>query len=236
MNTPLHRIALFLLLSLLSIATHAADAVNHSGGDGSLAIEIVYTAHTEPDIKKIKSFCTRQGIPVSAIYQWKNRALLFGRISHARDHQQQLQRLFPKATVKLYQDPFYVFSNQKHCNSKAMPASGEWDHIILTANLVPNIQKQQAYLQYHATQFKKWPEVSAGFCKAGFQQLLIFKNGRQLVLVISIPKGADFEKMNAKTTENNPRVNEWNKIMSQYQEGISGTKPGESWVFFEHVN
>jgi L-rhamnose mutarotase len=94
---------------------------------------------------------------------------------------------------------------------------------------------QKEYLDYHATQFQKWPEISNGFCKAGFQQLLIFKNGRQLVLVISIPKGENFETLNAKTTENNPRVNEWNKIMSKYQRGIEGTKKGETWVFLKRL-
>jgi L-rhamnose mutarotase len=91
---------------------------------------------------------------------------------------------------------------------------------------------QQEYLNYHATQFKKWPEVANGFCNADFQQLLVFKNGRQLLLVISIPKGKSLDELNPKTTENNPRVDEWNKLMAKYQEGIPGTKPGEVWVFF----
>jgi hypothetical protein len=55
------------------------------------------------------------------------------------------------------------------------------------------------------------------------------------MLVISIPRGADFQKLNSKTTENNPRVNDWNKMMAQYQEGVSSTKPGETWVFFEQA-
>jgi hypothetical protein len=30
-------------------------------------------------------------------------------------------------------------------------------------------------------------------------------------------------------------VDEWNKIMSKYQEGIEGTKKGETWVFLKNV-
>jgi hypothetical protein len=41
--------------------------------------------------------------------------------------------------------------------------------------------------------------------------------------------------LNPKTTENNPRVEEWNKLMQQYQQGIEGTKPGEVWVFLKKV-
>lgn len=125
---------------------------------------------------------------------------------------------------------FYEF-NRKYCDDKNV--AKEWDHILLTCNLVADKKMQEEYLNYHATQFEKWPEVAKGFCNAGFQQLLIYKNGRQLVLVISIPKGESLDKLNPKTVENNPRVDEWNKIMSKYQEGIEGTKKGETWIFLK---
>ena len=128
---------------------------------------------------------------------------------------------------------FYEF-NRSHCGEK--PTTGEWQHILLTADLVENKKLQQEYLDYHATQFEKWPEISKGFCNAGFQQLLIYKHGRQLVLVISIPKGESLDKLNPKTTENNPRVDEWNKIMAKYQQGITGTKKGETWVFLKKIS
>ena len=45
-----------------------------------------------------------------------------------------------------------------------------------------------------------------------------------------------FDKLNPRTTANNPRVDDWNKIMKKYQEGIKGTKPGETWVFLKQMN
>lgn len=233
MIATLHRLTFCVLLLALSCITQATDLRPVFGDAPLQAIEIVYAATVQPDLKKIKAFCKTHRIPSPSIYVWQNRALIFGRIPHGQANRQRLQQLFPKATVKLYKDPFYIF-NQVLCNDKSV-APGEWKHIILTANLVADTTKQREYLQYHATQFEQWPEISKGFCNAGFQQLLIFKNGRQLLLVISIPPDADFEKINSKTTENNPRVNDWNKLMAQYQEGVSGTKPGETWVFFEQV-
>lgn len=56
------------------------------------------------------------------------------------------------------------------------------------------------------------------------------------MLIIAIPKGESLEKLNPKTTKNNPRVNDWNKIMAPYQEGIEGTSPGEKWVLFQKSN
>jgi L-rhamnose mutarotase len=94
---------------------------------------------------------------------------------------------------------------------------------------------QQEYVDAHTTQFDKIPQIAEGFCNANFQQLLVFKNGRQLMLVISIPKGESLDKLNPKTTENNPQMIEWNKRMSKYQEGIEGTKKGEIWVFLKKL-
>jgi hypothetical protein len=44
--------------------------------------------------------------------------------------------------------------------------------------------------------------------------------------VISIPKGESLDVLNPKTTENNPKMIEWNKIMGKYQEGLKGRRKG----------
>jgi hypothetical protein len=218
--------------------TGKPSTINYVGYDAKAdkpqVIEIVGANDKTPDIKKIKDLCICHGIPVSTVYAWKNRVTIFGYIPGVGRIQKQLQELFTGAEVKLYDSPFYVFSNKEHCGITVQSAT-QWDNIILTANLVADTKKQQEYLDYHATQFQKWPEVAKGFCNANFQQLLVYKNGRQLMLIISIPKGENLDKLNPKTTENNPRVNDWNNIMKQYQEGISGTKPGETWVFMQPV-
>jgi len=166
------------------------------------------------------------------VYQWKNHLVLYGKFTRLNLLQHVLADNYPKCEIKSYKDPFYVFDRQ-YCDSKGMVK--DWDNILLTANLVADTKMQDEYLNYHATQFQKWPEVSRGFCNAQFQQLLVFKNGRQLMLVISIPKGASLDKLNPLTSKNNPRVDDWNKIMSKYQEGIPGTKKGETWVFLKGV-
>jgi hypothetical protein len=166
----------------------------------------------------------------NAIYQWQNHYVVFDKVVDAGVMQARLQNNFPDATVKLYPDLFYEFNRAK-CDDKN--TTKEWDYILLTCNLVADKKVQTEYLNYHATQFEKWRELSKGFCNASFQQLLIYKNGRQLILVISIPKGESLDKLNPKTTENNPRVDEWNQLMSKYQEGIKGTKKGETWVFLK---
>ncbi len=196
-------------------------------------IELIVKVGKQLDLSKLKQLLAKNNIDSNAIYQWQNHYVIFDKIQDIGVMQGRLQNNFPEAEVKVYHDMFYEYSKKKHCTDKTI--AKEWEHIILTANLVSDKKLQQEYLDYHATQFEKWPDIAKGFCNADFQQLLIFKNGRQLVLVISIPKGKTLDELNSKTTENNPKMNEWNKIMGKYQEGIQGTKKGETWVFLKNV-
>ena len=193
-------------------------------------IELVVNNNETLDVHKLKTILHENKMDSNAIYQWQNHFVIFDKVQDIAVMQGRIQNNFPNIQVKVYHDLFYEF-NRKYCADKSI--AKEWDHILLTANMVANKKLQQEYLNYHATQFEKWPEISRGFCNANFQQLLIYRNGRQLVLVISIPKGESLDKLNPKTWENNPRVDEWSKLMSKYQEGIEGTKKGETWMFLK---
>jgi L-rhamnose mutarotase len=217
------------LMMVLVLLFNAADArvINNPYA----AVEITAPVGKTIDYRPLLSLIKKQNLPLLSIYEWSNHLVVYGKNLNINKLYNLIKGLYPGLTIRTYSHPFYAFNKQQCCvNSVVTP---EWDNIILTANLVKDPKLQQEYLNYHATQFQKWPEVSKGFCNANFQQLLVFKNGRQLMLVISIPKGESLDKLNPKTTENNPRVNEWNKLMKKYQEGIPGTKPGEVWVFFK---
>jgi L-rhamnose mutarotase len=216
------------LMMVLVLLLKTADA--RVIGNPYAAVEITAPVGKTIDHRPLLSLIKKQNLPLLSIYEWSNHLVVYGKNLNINKLYNLIKGLYPVLTIRTYSHPFYTFNKQQCCvNSVVTP---EWDNIILTANLVKDPKLQQEYLNYHATQFQKWPEVSKGFCNANFQQLLVFKNGRQLMLVISIPKGESLDKLNPKTTENNPRVNEWNKLMKKYQEGIPGTKPGEVWVFF----
>lgn len=197
----------------------------------SVAIELLGTAF---DIEKIKSTLKGFRIVGEELYQWENHLVIYGKMNQAERVKKKLALAFPKLEIKVYENPVYDFQNSERCKD-AKPVS-EWENIVLTANLVADEKSQKEYVDYHSTQFEKWPEIAKGFCNADFQQLQVFKNGRQLMLVISIPKGKTLDELNPKTTENNPRVDDWNALMKKYQTGIEGTKPGEVWIFLKKVN
>ncbi len=195
------------------------------------AIEIV---GSDLDITVIKKLTKSFRIIDEGLYQWKDHLVLYGKMNAVDKLKKRLELLCPEAKVKSYEKPIYNFSKFERCED-SIPAQ-EWDDIVLTANLVDDAKLQQEYLDYHTTQFELWPEIAEGFCNADFQQLQVFKTGRQLLLVISIPKGESLDQLNPKTTKNNPRVKDWNELMKKYQTGIKGTKHGETWVFLEKIN
>jgi L-rhamnose mutarotase len=197
-------------------------------------IELVVKEGQAIDLARLKQVLAQNNIDSNAIYQWQNHYVIFDKVADIGVMQGRLQNRFPETEVRVYHNMFYEYSKKKHCTDKTV--AKEWDHILLTANLVADEKLQKEYLAYHATQFEKWPEIAKGFCNADFQQLLLFRNGRQLMLIISIPKGESLDKLNPRTTANNPRVDDWNKIMKKYQEGIKGTKAGETWVFLSPVS
>ncbi|WP_338875329.1 L-rhamnose mutarotase [Spirosoma sp. SC4-14] len=198
--------------------------------ENPVIVELTGSEAQPIDREQLKEVMARSKVRPEALYQWQNHYVIFDKVQDVFVLSERLKSAFPTSTVKTYYDLFYEF-NRSRCDTG--PVSGEWSHTILTANLVADAKLQNEYLTYHATQFEKWPEVANGFCNARFQQLLLYRNGRQLMLVISVPKGESLDKLNPKTTENNPRMDVWNVHMKKYQEGIPGTKPGEVWVEFK---
>jgi len=226
---------LFILSAVLALllacqpkaAKQPENAVKESAVD-RVAVELVLHDQSQRD-----SLLSLLGQTPFETYQWKNHLVLFGADQDTAGIAGRIRETGIGLTMKKYDSAMYVFDRALQCGDSV--AAKPWRNYLLTANLVADTSLQKEYLHYHAVQQTDWPEVAQGFCNADFQQLIVFRKGRQLLLVISIPADKTLDKLNPKTEENNPRVVEWNKIMSKYQEGIEGTAPGESWVFLKRL-
>jgi len=199
----LKRLFIFLLISIGFINVYAQARISEP-----VIVEII----ANNSIFKFGAFTDMKDYEIVDIKQWNNRVVVYANTNHPQQLKERIAKEYPADQIVLFEKPFYNF-NRKYCSDKTV--AKKWDNIILSANLVKDPKMQQEYLNYHATQFQKWPEVSQGFCNADFQQLLVFKAGRQLMLIISIPKGESLDKLNPLTTKNNPRVNEWNNMMKK---------------------
>lgn len=169
------------------------------------------------------------GIIAPGLYSWKNHTVLYAQMNHVQDVLRILQSNFKYASIRMFDKPLYNFDLYNYTSGKAT-VSAKQQHILFTANLVDDKKMQQEYVNYHNEQYERWPEVAQGFCNAGFTQLQVFRNERQLLLVITIPENKTLDELNPKTTENNPRMDDWNKLMRQYQVPIEGAAENEVWV------
>ena len=99
--------------------------------------------------------------------------------------------------------------------------------IVMVANLVDDSLKVDQYLAYHR---KIWPEVEAGFRKAGYRNIRLYRFNRTLVMIVTIPADADPGAMGRVAEAYDPKCREWNQLMAGYQVGVPGARLGEKWV------
>jgi len=98
---------------------------------------------------------------------------------------------------------------------------------VFVVNIVPNEQKLKEYLSYHA---QVWPEVEAGFRKAGYKKIALYRYHYLVVMVVTVPKNADLANMGKMAESYSPKCAAWNKLMAGYQTGVPGTNAGATWV------
>ena len=111
------------------------------------------------------------------------------------------------------------------CNAPKKDVEQE-EHVFVV-NIVHDAQKLKEYLDYHQ---HIWPEVVAGFKKAGYRKITLYRYDYLLVMTITVPAGADLAQMGKTAESYSKRCAEWNKLMDGYQTGVPGAGPHEKWV------
>lgn len=110
------------------------------------------------------------------------------------------------------------------CRQAAPPATRD---VVMVVNLVDDSLKIARYLAYHQ---KVWPEVEAGFRRAGYRDIRLYRYNRSVVMIVTVPVGADLAAMGRAAEAYDPRCAEWNRMMDTFQLGVPGTRPGQKWV------
>jgi L-rhamnose mutarotase len=79
-----------------------------------------------------------------------------------------------------------------------------------------------------------WPEIIKSIKDSGIEKMEIYRAGNRLTMVIETNKSFSFQKK-AEADAKNPRVQEWEKLMWNYQQAIPYAKLGEKWVLMEKI-
>ena len=82
------------------------------------------------------------------------------------------------------------------------------------------------YEKYHEA---VWPDILQSLRDSGILEMEIYRVLNRLFMVVEGDESFSFEKKMI-LDKNTPRVQEWEELMWNYQEGLPGLPPGSKWM------
>ncbi|MCF7567872.1 L-rhamnose mutarotase [Sabulilitoribacter arenilitoris] len=98
-------------------------------------------------------------------------------------------------------------------------------------DLIDDAQLIAEYKKYHE---KIWPEITASIVDSGIEVLQIYCIANRLFMIMEVNDSFSFEKK-SKMDNNNPKVQEWETLMWNYQKALPTAKVGEKWLLMEKI-
>ncbi len=88
-----------------------------------------------------------------------------------------------------------------------------------------------AYDRYHRA---VWPEILESIRASGILDMRIYRYGNRLFMLMEVDTDFSFDRK-ADMDATNSRVQDWERLMWDYQVAVPGAKPGEKWVLMEEI-
>lgn len=88
-----------------------------------------------------------------------------------------------------------------------------------------------AYEHYHKN---VWPGIISSIKDSGIELLDIYRTGNRMFMILEADDDFSFEKK-AATDAANPKVQEWEALMWEFQQALPWAKPGEKWIVMEKI-
>lgn len=88
--------------------------------------------------------------------------------------------------------------------------------------------------EYEAYHEKVWPEIIKSIKDAGIESMEIYRTGNRMFMIMETNDNFSFDQK-SKMDASNERVQEWEKLMWNYQQALPHAKPGEKWVLMKKV-
>lgn len=82
------------------------------------------------------------------------------------------------------------------------------------------------YERYHE---KIWPEIAESIRSAGIVDMEIYRTGNRLFMIMEVDDSFSFGAK-SRADASNPRVQEWETLMSTFQQALPWAQPGQKWV------
>ncbi len=89
----------------------------------------------------------------------------------------------------------------------------------------------EQYKKYHQ---QIWPEITKSIHDAGITGMEIYLSGNRLFMIMETDESFTFERK-ARMDADNPKVVEWEILMSAFQQPVKWAKKGEKWTLMEKI-
>jgi len=87
------------------------------------------------------------------------------------------------------------------------------------------------YEEYHQ---EVWPEVLESIKSSGIRNMEIYRTGNRLFMIMEVEDHFSFE-MKAQADKADPKVQEWETLMWNYQQALPNSRPGEKWIVMDKI-
>jgi len=87
------------------------------------------------------------------------------------------------------------------------------------------------YKKYHE---RIWPEIIQSIKSSGVEDMEIYLLGTRMFMIMDVNETFSFEKK-AMADRENPKVQEWERLMWRFQQALPEAKPGEKWLLMERI-
>ncbi|NBC66216.1 MAG: L-rhamnose mutarotase [Bacteroidetes bacterium] len=87
------------------------------------------------------------------------------------------------------------------------------------------------YIEHHKN---VWPEILDSITDAGIINMEIYNVGNRLFMIMETTDDFDPEAK-AETDQNNPKVQEWESLMDNYQKRLPFAKEDQKWVQMNRI-
>lgn len=102
---------------------------------------------------------------------------------------------------------------------------------VLACDLKDEVELINEYIQQHKN---LWPEILESIKASGIENMEIYNVGNRLVMILEVNASFSFEAK-AQADANNPKVQEWENLMWQYQQKLPIANNGEKWMLLDSI-
>jgi L-rhamnose mutarotase len=101
----------------------------------------------------------------------------------------------------------------------------------LTLDLKDDPNLIAEYKRHHES---VWPEIIESIKDSGVDDMEIYLLGTRMFMIIEVNSHFSFEAK-AEADRANPKVQQWEELMSTFQKRLPRTEDGEKWLLMERI-